>query len=455
MLKRRIEIKLESLKKGKKALLITGARQVGKSYIIRQFGKANYSSFVEINLLTDTKAITLLKKATTTDEVLVSLSALTKVPLKKGETLFFIDEVQELPDFITFVKFLVEDGRYRFILSGSLIGENLKSIRSFPVGYMDIVQMYPLSFEEFFIANGVQSEVLNYIQQCYEERKAVDESIHEKLMALIRLYLIIGGMPEAVQTYLDTKDLNRVLEVQQNIINQYKKDISKYDYSNKLYINEILEVIPNELNNKNKRFVLKNVNEKGRFSKYENSFIWLKEAGVALPIYVVDEPVLPLILSKKSNLFKLFLNDVGLLASLYSDPELQYKILNNELSINYGSVFENTVAQELNTHGFNLYYYNSKKLGEVDFLLEYRSRLLPLKVKSGKDYKRHKAIDNLLFTHKEINEAIVLGDYNLLKEERVLYLPLYMAMFLDYKNEAPSKSFIYEVDVSNLKVPKL
>ena len=255
--------------------------------------------------------------------MLVSLSALTKVPLKKGETLFFIDEVQELPDFITFVKFLVEDGRYRFILSGSLIGENLKSIRSFPVGYMDIVQMYPLSFEEFFIANGVQSEVLNYLQQCYEERIAVDESIHEKLMALIRLYLIIGGMPEAVQTYLDTKDLNRVLEVQQNILNLYKDDSAKQKY-----LNPIIETIPTELNNKNQRFLLKDLSEKGRFSRYEERFNWLKDRGITLPSFMVRELSLPF--ERKVNLFKLFFNDVGLLVALSPSFDIRYKILTGD-----------------------------------------------------------------------------------------------------------------------------
>ena len=247
------------------------------------------------------------------------------------------------------------------------------------VGYLSNLEMYPLDFREFCRANRVSQTVMDKLKECFEKKQPVDELIHEKMMELFRLYLIVGRMPAVVDAYIHTNNLKEVLRIQQGIVQLYYKDIAKYDKDNKLYLDEIFTLIPSELNNKNKRFIMKDLNESFRFSRYENSFIWLKEAGVALPVYCVQEPEIPLLLSKSTNLFKLFLSDVGLLASMYVDG-LQLKILNREKDINFGAIYENAAAQELKAHGFELYYFNSKKQGELDFVIEYQGNVLPLEI---------------------------------------------------------------------------
>lgn len=267
-------------------------------------------------------------------------------------------------------------------------------------------------------------------------------------MELFRLYLIVGGMPAVVDAYIRTNNLKEVLRIQQGIVQLYYKDIAKYDKDNKLYLDEIFSLIPSELNNKNKRFIMKDLNENFRFSRYENSFIWLKEAGVALPVYCVQEPEIPLLLSKSTNLFKLFLSDVGLLASMYVDG-LQLKILNREKDINFGAIYENAAAQELKAHGFDLYYFNSKKQGELDFVIEYKGNVLPLEIKSGKAYTRHNALDNVLKDERyAIPQALVFCNENISTVDKIVYLPIYMIGFLE--NEKIDE-YIYSIDLSALQ----
>lgn len=432
-----------------KALLITGARQTGKTFVIRQYAKNAAKNLVELNFLENEAAGKLFAGAVNSRDILLRISALTDVPLEKGKTVIFFDEVQECPEIVTAVKFLVEEGSYQYILSGSLLGVELKDIRSIPVGYMDIFEMYPLDFEEFCRANGVSEHILTVLCQCYEEKKTVDELVHDKMMELFRLYLIVGGMPEAVNTFLRTNNLKLVEDIQKGIVRLYKKDIAKYDPEHKLYLEEIFSLIPSELNQKNKRFILKNLNENFKFSRYENSFIWLKEAGVALPTYCASEPTLPLLLSRSTNLFKLFSSDVGLLASMYMDG-LQLRILNREVDINFGSVYENVIAQELRAHGFDLYYYNSKKMGELDFLVEYEGKVLPIEVKSGKGYTRHAALNNVLAAENyDIPQGLVLCNENVSKADKIIYYPIYMIMFL--KKEADKEDMIYKPDFSILQ----
>lgn len=379
---------------------------------------------------------------------MLRLSALTDVPMIPGETLIFFDEVQECPEIVTAIKFLVEDGQYRYILSGSLLGVELKDIRSVPVGYLSILEMYPLDFREFCEANRVSQTVMDKLKECFEKKQPVDELIHEKMMELFRLYLIVGGMPAVVDAYIRTNNLKEVLRIQQGIVQLYYKDIAKYDKDNKLYLDEIFSLIPSELNNKNKRFIMKDLNENFRFSRYENSFIWLKEAGVALPVYCVQEPELPLLLSKSTNLFKLFLSDVGLLASMYVDG-LQLKILSREKDINFGAIYENVAAQELKAHGFELYYFNSKKQGELDFVIEYQGNVLPLEIKSGKAYTRHNALDNVLKEERyAIPQAFVFCYENISTQEKITYLPIYMIGFLEKEK---IEEYIYSIDLSVLQ----
>lgn len=450
MLERRIKQEIRDFLDGdrKEALMVTGARQVGKTYIIRECAKEIYKNIVEINFVENQQAVKLFENITGSKDILLRLSALTDVPMIPGETLVFFDEVQECPEIVTAIKFLVEDGQYRYILSGSLLGVELKDIRSVPVGYLSILEMYPLDFREFCEANRVSQTVMDKLKECFEKKQPVDELIHEKMMELFRLYLIVGGMPAVVDAYIRTNNLKEVLRIQQGIVQLYYKDIAKYDKDNKLYLDEIFSLIPSELNNKNKRFIMKDLNENFRFSRYENSFIWLKEAGVALPVYCVQEPEIPLLLSKSTNLFKLFLSDVGLLASMYVDG-LQLKILSREKDINFGAIYENVAVQELKAHGFELYYFNSKKQGELDFVIEYQGNVLPLEIKSGKAYTRHNALDNVLKDERyAVPQALVFCNENISTVDKIVYLPIYMIGFLE--NEKIDE-YIYSIDLSALQ----
>lgn len=451
MIVRNIEAELRRFfqSQEKKALLVTGARQVGKTYIIEALGRQAFSSFVRINFIESKQARSLFEGAEDSDALLLRLSALAEEELIPGQTLIFLDEVQECKEIVTAIKFLVEEGSYRYILSGSLLGVDLKDIRSVPVGYMDVLEMYPLDLAEFAQANGVAPRVLDALRESFESKTPVDPVIHEKMMELFRLYLIVGGMPAAVQRYLETKNIREVVREQQSILTLYKRDIAKYDPENKLYLEDIFDLIPSELNAKNKRFILKDLHDNFKFDRFRNSFLWLKDAGVALPTYSVKDPVSPLLLTKTANLFKLFLSDVGLLSAMYMDG-IQLKILNREQDINFGSVYENAAAQELKAHGFDLYYFNSKKQGEVDFLVERTGQVLPLEIKSGKDYTKHAALNNLLENPAyAIPEAYVFHNGNVSVNGKITYYPIYLMMFLEHP-QLPD-DLIYAPDFSALQ----
>lgn len=451
MIKRKIENELQRFfdSGDKKALLITGARQVGKTFIIRETGKRSFKSFAEINFLENKTAQSLFENARDSSDLMLRLSAVVGDKLIPGETLIFLDEVQECKEIVTAIKFLVEEGSYRYVLSGSLLGVDLKDIRSVPVGYMDIIEMYPLDFEEFALANNVSQRVLDSLRKSFDEKTPVDTVVHDRMMDLFRLYLIVGGMPAAVMVYLNTNNLREVMREQRAIIALYKRDIARYDPDNKLYLEEIFDLIPSELNAKNKRFILKKLNENFKLSRYTNSFLWLKDAGVALPTFCANEPTVPLMLSHSTNLFKLFLADVGLLASMYMN-EIQMKILNREKDINFGAVYENVAAQELKAHGFDLYYFNSKKQGELDFIVELGGEVLPIEIKSGKDYTKHVALSNVLANEEyAIPAAYVFHNGNVSTAGKLAYLPVYMLMFI--QRERVPEELIYKIDLDALK----
>lgn len=451
MLQRKIYKRIEDFykKHPNKALMIVGARQVGKSYIVEEFCKVHYKSFIKMDFIENPDYISALAGVKSTEEVLLRLSALFGDKMIPGKTIFFFDEVQECKELITQIKYLVQDGTYDYILSGSLLGTVFRDIVSAPVGYMDILRMYPLDFEEFALANGVGTKVLNALRKAFDSKTPVDPYIHERMMQLFELYLIVGGMPAAVSSYLETKNLRLVMEEQNAILRLYRQDISKYDAQDRLYLNEIFDLIPSELNAKNKRFILKNLNEKARFDKYYDSFLWLKNAGVALPVNVVDVPKAPLLLSKSQNLFKLFSNDVGLLAAQYGS-EIQLRILRHETAINFGSIYENIAAEELTAHGYPLYYYNSKKFGELDFLIERNGKIIPIEIKSGKDYYRHNAMDNVLDQPEfGIEEGYVFCNGNIEITGKITYFPIYMLMFLQ-KEELPEE-ILFETNFSDLE----
>ena len=451
MISRKIEKELEHFytSNDKKALLITGARQVGKTFIIRNFGETHYENVIEINFLENKQAAGLFENSTGSEDLLLRLSAIADKPMIPGKTLIFLDEVQACKEIVTAIKFLVEEDSYRYILSGSLLGIELKDIRSVPVGYMDVINMYPMDFEEFAIANGVSQRIIDSLRKCFEDKTPVDTVVHKKMMALFELYLIVGGMPAAVKKYLETNNLQEVLREQKSIINLYKMDISQYDPNHKLYIEEIFDLIPSELNSKNKRFILKNLNENFKFSRYTNSFIWLKDAGVALPTFCASEPTVPLKLSQSTNLFKLFLSDVGLLAAMYMD-DIQLKILNHEKDINFGSIYENAAAQELRAHGFDLYYFNSRKQGELDFLVELGGDILPIEIKSGKDYMKHAALSTVMANEDyAIPTAYVFQNDNVSTNGKIVYFPIYMLMFVEHGGL--KTDLIYKIDLDGLK----
>lgn len=447
MLKRKIDLYIKQYyETTRNALLITGARQIGKTYSIREFGKS-FTAFVEINFVDNPEAVEVFRGAKNSADILLRLSAITTVPLIKGETLVFFDEVQKCPEIVTAIKFLVDEGSYRYILSGSLLGVELKDLRSVPVGYMGIKDMFPLDFEEFVSCVGINDKIISSLRNAWKNRVAVDELIHSKMMELFRLYLVVGGMPAAVSKYIESNNLQVVMAVQQDIIRLYKRDIAQYDPENKLYIEEIFNLIPPELDAKNKRFILKRLNENAKFDRYQNSFLWLKNAGVALPVYNVEEPKVPLLLARSRNLFKLFQNDIGLLAAQYAEG-IQLRIIKGDKDINYGSIYENAVAQELVAHGIDAYYYNNKKRGELDFVIELGGKVLPIEVKSGKDYEVHRALSNIMdCSEYDLPEAVVFCNDNLRVEGKLVYAPIYMVMFLEKSNDLPA---YYKIDLSML-----
>lgn len=429
------------------ALLLTGARQTGKTYAVRQLGK-QFKSFIEINFIEQPEAIKLFNDATSAGEILLRISAITNKPLLKGETLIFFDEVQCCENIVTAIKFLVDEGSYRYALSGSLLGVELKGIRSVPVGYMSIKEVFPLDFEEFILNVGVSRNIIDNLHECWDSLKPVDEIIHNKLLSLYRLYTIVGGMPAAVSQYISTNDLNIVGHTQADIVSLYKKDIAQYALKDKLKIKEIFDLIPSELDAKNKRFILKRLNEHAKYDRYINDFLWLKNAGVAIPVYNIEEPKSPLKLAETRNLFKLFSNDVGLLAAQYADG-IQVKILSGDIDVNFGAIYENVVAQELLCHGHEPYYYNNKRMGEIDFMISDQSGIVPIEVKSGKDYERHNALNNIMECKTyDIKKAYVLSTGNIKQKSRIVYAPVYMTMFIRRQNETAG---IYRIDLSGLQ----
>ncbi len=381
-------------------------------------------------------------------DIELRLSLATHHNLIPKETIIFLDEVQEISDLITMSKFLVENTNYRYVMSGSLLGVELNDLRSAPVGYMHIIDMYPMDLEEFFIAVGVSRSVIDRLRDSFFNRIPVDDYIHQELLSLFNIYLIVGGMPEAVKKYIETNDLRKVAAVQRDIVQLYKKDFTKYNKKNKLILNEVYDAIPSELSEKNKRFFVNHIAGKVLFDSVSNNFIWLKNAGVALPVFNITEPKVPLDISEKRNLFKLFLSDVGLLTNNFSDG-VKIKILNKDSNINNGAIYENFVAQELVTHGFDVYYFNSKKQGEVDFVVEYNGCPMPIEVKSGKDFKKHSALNNLLENKEyDISEAYILNNNNISIEGKKLYYPIYMVMFF---KRIENENMIHRIDISHLK----
>lgn len=417
----------------KKALLVDGPRQVGKTYLVREFARRNYAHLVEINLLEVEGAAQAFNSVANSSDLFSRITLFATEPLVPHETLIFIDEVQEAPEMITAAKFLVdkEGDKYDFVFSGSLLGVELKGVRSWPTGYLREVNMYPLDFEEFCWANGLAQPVLDQVREHLARFEPLDAFVHERLLGLFYYYLAVGGMPDAVSRYVDTGNLQEVRAAQKDIVVAYRHDIAKYCKDDPLFVKAIFDSIPTQLNSQNKRYVASDLGRNVRVSREENKFLWLVDAGVAIAAYNVDEPRYPLALARNSTLFKLFMNDVGLLA-FASGMDTVRKTLSREPT-NYGAVYENYVAQALVAQGLSPYYFKTKKLGELDFVVQGALGLvLPLEVKSGKTYKRHAALKNVLETENYgLEHAAVLYDGNVEKREGIVYAPIYAASFLE------------------------
>lgn len=450
MLERKIQKQIVNwIKNSNKALLVDGARQVGKTYIIRKMLEREGCQYVEFNLVKTPEIIQLLSKSKSVEDMITNLSLFADRPMIKGKTFIFFDEIQEFKELSTKIKFWVDEGSFRYVLSGSLLGIELKNIKSAPVGYLTTLTMYPLDFEEFLQLYNFNSELKEMLYQCFLKHEPVNETVHDRLMQIFNMYLNVGGMPSAVAKFKDTRNLEDVIAEHEDIIVQYKKDFTKYEKEEKRpYLTKIFDLIPAELNDGNKRFNFADLKKGLRYSRSEDDFVWLSSAGVALPVYNVSEPSIPLLLNEKHSLFKLFSSDVGLLTSQYGKAT-KIKLLSDDTEINNGALYENVVAQELKAHGFNLYYYNSKKFGELDFVIEYQGKVLPIEVKSGKNYQRHSALTNVLeISNYSLNEAIVFTNYNVKVEGKYYYYPVYMIMFV--KNDDISLPMIELDDLSNI-----
>ncbi len=423
-------------------LLVEGARQIGKSYSIREAGRQVFPHFVELNFVTDDEGPQIFKNVHTTEEFYFKLGAVAGKELDTREnTLVFLDEIQHYPQYLTLLKFLREEGRYRYIASGSLLGLALRETISIPVGSVMRKQMFQLDFEEFLWANNMNEETLRVFRDMFQKREALSEELHAYLLDLFKRYLLVGGMPAAVNEYLASHNIVRVREVHEAIRHMYIADAIQYEKeANKtLLIRRIYELVPSQMENKKKRMVAKDIRGKDgdRFINYQEEFEYLISSGITLAVHAISNPIFPLRESIHKNLLKLYMNDVGMLAaSLYQENVMP--ILNEERSVNIGAIYESVVAQELSAHGNRLFYYDNRKKGEVDFMVDdyLHSAILPIEVKSGKDYTSHAALDRLIANADyPIKQAFVFSNAREVRvTEKLVYLPIYYIMFVDKRN---------------------
>ena len=431
MLKRKLTKDLENwLKSGHdKALLLTGARQVGKTTAVREFAGKFYKHFVEVNFVKNPIAKQAFDGRLSTAEIVMNLSAMGYGPFNKGETLIFLDEIQECPNARTAIKFLVEEGLFDIIESGSLLGINYKPVTSYPVGFEEEVKVYPLDFEEFLWARNIGDEVIGRLRDSYQNLQPVPDFIHQQISKFYREYLVVGGMPEVVQKFVTDPDFQKTLKLQKNILTTYRSDITNYAGNQQVLVKRIFDAMPSELGKEDKRFVLANLEKGASLRKYEDPTQWLVDAGIAYYSINTRSFELPFEAVENRRLFKLYMVDTGLLCSSLL-KNMQFQVMNGDISINEGALTENFVAAALSAKQIPLHYYDKKSRQELDFVFPENGKISIIEVKSGDDYKRHASMDAAIREHKsEIERAIVLCKGNVVKDD-VLYLPQYMAMFL-------------------------
>lgn len=441
MLYRRITSYIENYLKSDtdKILILEGARQVGKSFSIREVGTRLYANYIEINFVEDDEGEQLFKNIHRKEDFYLTLSMVAGDKLSaRNDTLVFLDEIQHYPQYLTMLKFLREDGRYRYIASGSLLGITLQDTTSIPVGSIIRKEMFPLDFEEFLIANGFGGEAIAMLRQSYENSQSISVEHHNHVMDLFRRYLLVGGMPDAVNIYLETHNIVKVREVQEGIRSLYADDASKYEkeHSKKLLIRRIYEMIPSQMENKKKRIVAQDIRGKegDRFAQYQEEFEYLISSGISLDVHAISNPHFPLSESLQKNLLKLYLNDVGLLTGLLYHNNIR-SVLEDMRSVNLGSVYESVVAQELRAHGHKLFYYDNRKQGEVDYLIDDHKVMSvhPIEVKSGKDYTVHSALNNLMRNpdYNVLTGTVFSNEREIRQNGKITYMPIYFVMFID------------------------
>ena len=441
MLYRRITSYIENYLKSDtdKILILEGARQVGKSFSIREVGTRLYANYIEINFVEDDEGEQLFKNIHRKEDFYLTLSMVAGDKLSaRNDTLVFLDEIQHYPQYLTMLKFLREDGRYRYIASGSLLGITLQDTTSIPVGSIIRKEMFPLDFEEFLIANGFGGEAIAMLRQSYENSQSISVEHHNHVMDLFRRYLLVGGMPDAVNIYLETHNIVKVREVQEGIRSLYADDASKYEkeHSKKLLIRRIYEMIPSQMENKKKRIVAQDIRGKegDRFAQYQEEFEYLISSGISLDVHAISNPHFPLSESLQKNLLKLYLNDVGLLTGLLYHNNIR-SVLEDMRSVNLGSVYESVVAQEFRAHGHKLFYYDNRKQGEVDYLIDDHKVMSvhPIEVKSGKDYTVHSALNNLMRNpdYNVLTGTVFSNEREIRQNGKITYMPIYFVMFID------------------------
>ena len=421
-------------------LLIDGARQIGKSYIIRWVGQSMFPNYIEVNMEEDKLGDRVFAEAKTTKDFYMALSMVAGDKMKdKENTLVFIDEIQAYDHLLTLVKFLMKEKKYTYIASGSLLGVTLKNTQSVPIGSLDIQHMYPMDFEEFLYAEGVGEIAIAAMRESFHKQQALSNSMHNRMMDLFKKYLLVGGLPKAVETFVESRNIVAFRSIQKEAHDLYGIDASKYEeeHHKRLKIRQIFDMIPSNLENKKKRVVIKNIENKQwkRANDYAEEFDYLISAGVALEVKAISTPTYPLIEHSGKNLLKLYLNDVGILSGIFYRNNIK-AIMSDERSINLGSIYETVVAQELNAHGYDLYYYDNKKNGEVDYLIDDVDNLsnIPIEVKSGKDYTVHSALDKFLSNDEyHIKRAYVLSnEQKVFTENGITYMPIYYIMFFQH-----------------------
>ena len=446
MLNRKIDNEIDAhFSNSKKALFLTGARQVGKTYSIRKYAKLHGLNLIEFNFLLQPEAMDIINGAGDVKELLLRISAYSRVPLMRSKTLIFFDEVQECPDVMTWVKALVDEGSYIYALSGSLLGVELKDIRSVPVGYMSEMQVYPMDFEEFLWALGEKS-MMELIKMQFGKCKPLGADMHRKAMSLFRQYMIVGGMPKAVDTYVKTHDFVKVDAIKRAIINLYRNDIQKYAESEEAKVTSIFDQIPSQLQRHEKKFRLSEMKSGARMRDYENAFFWLNEAMVANICYGATEPSIGLNLKLENTSLKCYLADTGLLISMAFDENLimreslYKKLMMDKLEMNEGMLMENMVAQMLRAKGHKLFFYSnySREAAdrmELDFLIAKptitsRHNISPIEVKSTSRYTIA-SLNKCILKYKEyLSTPYVIHTSDLEQKEGIVYLPLYMTPLL-------------------------